>query len=192
METEWVDPPPKGDAGNLPGPIQLSENLFSDAADSVCTKSIRSASGHRFPILTGRSHAMPLNQSAPAVDRCGDRNLKRFAVACLGIACLTVSLGGSKSASAQTPSAQTPIATAVIESPGVTLPVGSQTRPGVSLSRDQTRESVSWLAGQLMLHAPRRIEGDDDWGNTKQVWSGVKVRADGWKIKTHRRQRDLR
>ncbi|MCM2372558.1 hypothetical protein [Aporhodopirellula aestuarii] len=65
-------------------------------------------------------------------------------------------------------------------------------RPGFSMTSDQTRQSVQWLADQLMLHVPRRIEGDDDWGQTKKVWAGVKVHRDGWELKTNRRWRELR
>ncbi|MFG0287446.1 MAG: hypothetical protein ACF8CQ_04690 [Rhodopirellula sp. JB044] len=63
---------------------------------------------------------------------------------------------------------------------------------GVSMTSEQTRQSVQWLADQLMMHVPRRIEGDDDWGNTKRVWAGVKMRRDGWELKTHRRWKELR
>lgn len=63
---------------------------------------------------------------------------------------------------------------------------------GVSMTPDQTRQSVQWLADQLMQHVPNQIDGDDDWGDTKRVWAGVKVRRDGWELKTHRRWRDLR
>jgi hypothetical protein len=38
---------------------------------------------------------------------------------------------------------------------------------------------------------PRTLEGDKDWGHTTKVWSGVKVRLDGFKLKTKRRHREV-
>ncbi|SMP53750.1 hypothetical protein SAMN06265222_104147 [Neorhodopirellula lusitana] len=61
----------------------------------------------------------------------------------------------------------------------------------VSLSSEQSRQSIQWLADQLVRHIPRTIDGDDDWGDTKAIWSGVKVRRDGWNIKTNRRHKDV-
>ncbi|WP_186775019.1 hypothetical protein [Allorhodopirellula solitaria] len=63
---------------------------------------------------------------------------------------------------------------------------------GVSMTSDQTRQSVQWLAHELMMQVPPCIDGDDDWGETKKVWAGVKVHRDGWELKTHRRWRELR
>lgn len=60
------------------------------------------------------------------------------------------------------------------------------------MTPEQTRRSVQWLADQLMLHVPRTIEGDDDWGKTKKVWAGIKIHRDGWELKTKRRWRHLR
>lgn len=61
-----------------------------------------------------------------------------------------------------------------------------------SLSPNQARQSIQWLAGQMMRHVPRTITGDDDWGDTKDVWAGVRIRRDGWKLKTNRRKKELR
>ncbi len=76
---------------------------------------------------------------------------------------------------------------------GMTINVAAQSTvtAGVSMTPEQTRRSVQWLAEQLLLHVPRRIEGDDDWGDTKRVWAGVKVHREGWELKTNRRWRDL-
>ncbi len=73
-------------------------------------------------------------------------------------------------------------------------PSSAQSLPisGVSMTPDQTRQSVQWLADQLMRHVPRTIDGDDNWGDTKKVWAGVKVHRDGWELKTQRRWRELR
>lgn len=61
-----------------------------------------------------------------------------------------------------------------------------------SISPGQAQESFQWLAGQMVRHIPQTISGDDDWGNTKEVWAGVRVRRDGWKLKTNRRKKELR
>ncbi len=81
---------------------------------------------------------------------------------------------------------------AVVMGGATALPAQSRPAAGVSMSPDQTRQSVQWLADQLMQHVPHRIDGDDDWGDTKRVWAGVKVRRDGWELRTHRRWRELR
>nr|WP_255712752.1 hypothetical protein [Rhodopirellula sp. JC740] len=71
-------------------------------------------------------------------------------------------------------------------------PVTAVTSATVEMTPDQARQSVQWLADQLLRHMPSKFDGDDDWGNTKSVWAGVKVRRDGWKISTKRRRKELR
>ena len=41
------------------------------------------------------------------------------------------------------------------------------------------------------MHLPKTISGDKNWGDTKRVWAGVKIRVDGFKLKTNRRFREL-
>ncbi len=60
------------------------------------------------------------------------------------------------------------------------------------MTPDQARQSVQWLADQLLKHVPDRFDGDDDWGKTKSLWAGVKVRREGWKLKTNRRHKEVR
>ncbi|MFK8110696.1 MAG: hypothetical protein AB8B91_00755 [Rubripirellula sp.] len=50
---------------------------------------------------------------------------------------------------------------------------------------------MQWLATIAAKKAPRTFDGDKDWGKTKQVWSGVKIRREGLQLKTHRRFREL-
>jgi len=52
-------------------------------------------------------------------------------------------------------------------------------------------ESVQWLADFAAARMPRIYEGDKGWGETKRVWAGVSVRRDGWRIRTHRKHRDV-
>ncbi len=72
--------------------------------------------------------------------------------------------------------------------------VGSQTSSGlatVSIDSAKALASVQWLAALAVRKAPRTYDGDKDWGKTKQLWAGVKIRRDGWKLKTNRRFREV-
>ena len=60
-----------------------------------------------------------------------------------------------------------------------------------TLTAAQSRESVQWLVDHLVRQVPARIEGDKDWGRTKSIWAGLHVERDGWRIKTHRRKKDV-
>ncbi|QDT07903.1 hypothetical protein K227x_63320 [Rubripirellula lacrimiformis] len=53
------------------------------------------------------------------------------------------------------------------------------------------KASVQWLVDRTLRQMPRSFDGDKDWGNTKKVWAGVKVRMDGLKLKTNRRWREV-
>ncbi len=59
------------------------------------------------------------------------------------------------------------------------------------VSESQARASIQWLASLALEKMPRTLDGDKDWGKTKKVWAGVRVRRDGFKLKTHRRFREL-
>jgi hypothetical protein len=61
----------------------------------------------------------------------------------------------------------------------------------IAVTDQQAKESVQWLADLALKKLPATIDGDKDWGETKRVWSGVDVKADGWKLKTHRRYREV-
>lgn len=70
-------------------------------------------------------------------------------------------------------------------------PVASTQLPFGELTPDQARGSVQWLADLAMQKLPPQFDGDKDWGNTKQIWSGVKLRFEGLKLRTKRRHRDV-
>ena len=55
----------------------------------------------------------------------------------------------------------------------------------------QAKDSIQWLATKASKHIPRTLSGDKNWGDTKRVWAGVKMRMDGFKLRTKRRYRDL-
>ena len=61
----------------------------------------------------------------------------------------------------------------------------------LNISSEQARESIQWLASKASMHLPKTISGDKNWGDTKRVWAGVKIRVDGFKLKTNRRFREL-
>lgn len=97
--------------------------------------------------------------------------------------CLTIVLGLSLLADGSL-YGQTPLS---LNAPQISSP-----SPSASISPTQARSSIQWLAGQMMRHVPLTITGDDDWGDTKEIWAGVKVRREGWKLKTNRRKKELR
>jgi len=61
----------------------------------------------------------------------------------------------------------------------------------LNITDEQARESIQWLATKASKHLPRSISGDKNWGETKRVWAGVKMRMDGFKLRTNRQFREL-
>ncbi|MGI9470615.1 MAG: hypothetical protein ACR2NZ_03715 [Rubripirellula sp.] len=61
----------------------------------------------------------------------------------------------------------------------------------IAITDAQAKESIQWLASKAMKQLPPTIDGDKNWGDTKKVWAGVKLRRDGFKLKTNRRWREL-
>ena len=59
------------------------------------------------------------------------------------------------------------------------------------LTAEQARASVQWLADLMLNTAPRTYDGDKNWGEQKKLWAGVKIRREGFKLKTHRRFREV-
>lgn len=110
----------------------------------------------------------------------------------------TVALAIGVVASAQAPAVESNLQETVVI--GERLPkvrLSSQSRRGGpivgdSMTEVEARDSVQWLADQIVKRLPRQIDGDDDWGNTRRTWAGVKWRRDGWKWSTKRRWRELR
>jgi hypothetical protein len=60
------------------------------------------------------------------------------------------------------------------------------------ISESQAQASVQWLADLAIRKLPRNFQGDKDWGKTKKVWAGVKVRREGLQLKTKRRFNELK
>ena len=63
--------------------------------------------------------------------------------------------------------------------------------PAYAISEAQARSSVQWLAEFAIKQTPRTYNGDKDWGDTKKVWSGLKVRREGLQIRTKRRRKEV-
>lgn len=59
------------------------------------------------------------------------------------------------------------------------------------LTAEQARASVQWLADLTLRSAPKTYDGDKNWGAQKKLWAGVKIRREGFKLKTHRRFREV-
>ncbi|WP_164100806.1 hypothetical protein [Candidatus Laterigemmans baculatus] len=78
------------------------------------------------------------------------------------------------------------------EPPVTETPLPPQTGSALELTSEEATSSVQSLAAWAVTQLPRVYEGDKDWGETKKVWAGVKVRFDGLKLKTNRRFRELR
>ncbi len=60
------------------------------------------------------------------------------------------------------------------------------------ISETQARASVQWLSDLAVKHTPRTFDGDKGWGDTKKVWSGIKIRSKGLKLSTKRRFKEVR
>lgn len=71
------------------------------------------------------------------------------------------------------------------------LPAAQVSAYPLSIDLEKARQSVQWLASWAIDRTPRKVHGDKDWGQTKQVWAGVKVHRDGFRLKTKRRYRDV-
>ncbi len=61
----------------------------------------------------------------------------------------------------------------------------------LSVTEAQAQASIQWLATLALRKMPRSFDGDKDWGDTKKLWAGIRVRRDGLKLKTHRRFREV-
>ena len=65
------------------------------------------------------------------------------------------------------------------------------TQQPLEIDLAKARDAVQWLATMAIDKAPRTFHGDKDWGKSRKVWAGVKIRRDGFRLKTNRRYREL-
>ena len=96
-----------------------------------------------------------------------------------------------------TPGSETPISktpgfkTPGFKTPGFKTPGFKTQSSVVTIDEAQARVSVQWLADLAISKIPKKFDGDKHWGDTKKIWSGVKVRREGLKLKTNRRFREV-
>lgn len=67
----------------------------------------------------------------------------------------------------------------------------TKTSSSIDTDEEQARRSVQWLTELALRNAPRVYDGDKDWGDQKKLWAGVRMKLDGFKLKTHRRWREV-
>lgn len=63
---------------------------------------------------------------------------------------------------------------------------------GFAISESQARSSVQWLAELAIRHAPRTYDGDKGWGDTKEIFSGIKFDPKGLRLRPSRRTKEVR
>jgi hypothetical protein len=76
------------------------------------------------------------------------------------------------------------------QEPAGTASISAPTVQSYAVSESQAQASIQWLASLALSKTPRTFDGDKDWGQTKQVWSGLNVHREGLKLKTNRRFRE--
>ena len=62
----------------------------------------------------------------------------------------------------------------------------------LAISESQARSSIQWLAELAIRKSPRTYSGDKDWGDTKTIRTGIKLRREGLRLKTNSRKKELR
>ena len=68
----------------------------------------------------------------------------------------------------------------------------SRPHPSFTLSDQDAKASMQWLADLAVRELPSTFSGDKDWGATREIWAGVRVRREGLRIKTKRRKKEVR
>ena len=63
---------------------------------------------------------------------------------------------------------------------------------GFAISESQARSSVQWLAELAIRHAPRTYDADKNWGDTKEIFSGIKFDPKGLRLRPSRRTKEVR
>ncbi|MFG0261782.1 MAG: hypothetical protein ACF788_05265 [Novipirellula sp. JB048] len=61
----------------------------------------------------------------------------------------------------------------------------------VAVSESQAIESMQWLATRAMQAVPDVYHGEQNWGDRKRVWAGIRAKWNGGKLKTHRRFKEV-
>lgn len=110
------------------------------------------------------------------------------ALVCLADACLH----------AQTPEAwPTPPALLTIETPAATngappaKPPAAEPPAADSLPPESLQSLGELVTAIVRQNLPAEFESRDGWGRTKEVWSGLDLRREGWQIKTKRQKKQV-
>lgn len=64
-------------------------------------------------------------------------------------------------------------------------------QPAAAPADDAPADLNELVTSLVREHLPHRYEDTKQWGKTKEVFAGLKVRVDGWQVKTKRRKRTV-
>ncbi|MEZ6086454.1 MAG: hypothetical protein R3C05_00150 [Pirellulaceae bacterium] len=67
----------------------------------------------------------------------------------------------------------------------------SQASPSAILPDAESGRLRQIVADLIRNSFPEEYENEKDWGHQKKIYAGVKIRTDGWKIRTNRRWRNV-
>ena len=76
-----------------------------------------------------------------------------------------------------------PMRTGPVKVGPVQTPVQTNSAKAAPLTTAQAHAAVQWLADLAMRKMPPTYRGDKGWGDTKEIWAGVKVRFEGGETK---------
>lgn len=137
-------------------------------------------------LFTRRGFGMLHQRFENAVCRCSDGDRSRWCLFHRGLSLIpAIAIAAIGMVVGSAPAAEP------TEQPSAASTTISTATDSVDISPDQARESVQWLSTLALNRAPRSYSGEKDWGRQKEIWSGVKVKLDGLRLKTHRRQREV-
>lgn len=76
--------------------------------------------------------------------------------------------------------------------PPTTTPEEPQPKaPPMAPAEDAPADLNAVVTSLVREHLPHQYEDTRHWGKTKEVFAGIKVRVDGWQVKTKRRKRTV-
>ena len=115
-----------------------------------------------------------------------------------GIAVAWILIGSSTRAEERLPVLAPPLNAVLVNKvpmnkvPKNAVPPSAPSVSPFAITPDQAKASIQWLTELAIQRMPQRYEGDKNWGKQKEIWSGVKVRFDGGKLKRKRRHREVK
>ena len=115
------------------------------------------------------------------------KSLVRSWVVCLSLS-LVIPAGGSLWIRAQEPT--TELATKQLESPSESdpLPLESSKQPHENQPHESSPDQLRTTVAEMILERlPNSYVNEKEWGKTKEVFDGVRLRREGWKLETERK-----